>query len=599
MSPRRRQTLQEAVIPAPVGGINTADVGPGMPDLDAIYAYNVVAAEHGLRGRTGYREWCTSLTGAQDNWVRSLLPFVGDAGGGADNRLFATTDTGLWDVSSSTDTPSQVQAFVSSAGDAGRGSSTVFATEGGRFLVYCDEENGLYVYTATTASWAKVTAGVTQPWEGSTTVLAGNQVVNGGNIYICTTEGVTAATGGPTGVGVGIADGSAAWNYVGAASAGVIGSSLGDQQAGLEFDPSQCVFPCVWKNRLWLVERDTSRAWYLPINSLYGTATSFDFGVKMRAGGALVGLYNWSYDGGNGLDTLLVGISAAGDVIIYAGTDPDGVDTFGLNGSWFIGGVPYGRRIATDYGGDVLVMSQQGVVSLAKLVVRSNIENQGQYATTKVANIFSRYVAQRRNLRGWEIHVHPVDNTLVLLVPGLTGGAAEPMAMSFATKGWSQYRDLPMVSGGTWNGEFYFGTADGRVCWSTDYVDAVPLDGSSSEPVKCSVLTAFRGLGNLHWKKVAMLRPTLLSGSATPVVQATPRYDYDLTEPSEPSGSPSGGWDSGTWDSATFGADLTAYRPLQGATGMGRDVAVAVRWSATSRTVLVDVGILWEPGGAL
>lgn len=599
MARPRRQVLQEAVIPAPVGGINTADVGPAMPDLDAVYAYNVVAAELGLRGRTGYRDWCTGLTGVLDNAVRSVLPFVGDAANGGDNKLFATTDTGIWDVSASSAAPTQVVTFPSSAGDAGRGISTVVGTEGGRFLVYCDEENGLYVYTASTTSWAAVAAGVTQPWPSSTTVLPGDQVVNDGNVYVCVTGGVTAASGGPTGTAAGIADSSAVWDYVSAAQVGVIGPSLGDQQAGIEFDPTRAAFPVVWKNRLWLVERDTARAWYLDVDSLFGTATSFDFGLRMRAGGPLVGLWNWSYDGGNGLDTLLVGLSSAGDVVIFEGTDPSSASTFGLKGTWNVGGMPKGRRVATYDGGDLLLLSQQGIVPASKLVVGASLERDELYATAKIANLFSRYVATRKLLPGWDILVHPADNALLVLVPGVSGGAAEPLAMALATKGWTQYRDLPIISAAVWDGEVYFGTPDGRVCWNTDYVDAVPLDLSTSTPVKCSVLTAFRSLGNLRHKKVAMLRPTLLSGSATPVVQATPRYDYDLTEPSEPSGSPSGGWDSGTWDSATFGAELTAYRPLQGATGMGRDVAVAVRWSATSRTVLVDVGILWEPGGVL
>lgn len=595
-SPQRAQSV---VMAAPIGGINTMDAGPTMPDLDALYLYNCLAAEYGLRSRLGYREWVTGLTGNVDNGVRTILPFVGDAANGADNRLFATTDSGIWDVSASTASPTQVVAFPSSAGSAGRGVSTVVATPGGRWLVYCDEENGLYIYKASTTTWAKATAGVTQPWLASTTVLVGDDVVNGGNIYTCTVAGVTASTGGPTGTGAAIADGTATWSYSGAASSGVFGTSLGDQQAGAEFDPAKAVFPVVWKSRLWLVERDTAFAWYLDTDSIYGTASRFNFGYRMRSGGPLVGLYNWTYDGGNGLDTLLAAISSAGDVVIYSGTDPSSASTFGLKGTWSVGGVPSGRDIAVSHGGDVLVLSQLGLVPLSKLVLGGQTEDAAIYATAKIANKFSQLAAERRILPGWGVHIHPTDNALIVLVPSYSGGPAEPLVMALATKAWSQYRDIPMVCGGVWAGEFYFGTAAGTVCWNTDYVDAVPLDRSTSTPVKCSILSAFRNLGNAQLKRVTMLRPTLLSSSTSPVVQAAARYDYDMTEPAAPPGTPSGGWDTGVWDSATWGSEYTAYRPIQGATGMGWDVAIAVRWSATSRTTLVDVGVWFELGGTI
>lgn len=52
-------------------------------------------------------------------------------------------------------------------------------------------------------------------WAASAAVSLGNQRANGGNVYTCTTAGTTAASGGPTGTGTGIVDGTAAWSYAG------------------------------------------------------------------------------------------------------------------------------------------------------------------------------------------------------------------------------------------------------------------------------------------------------------------------------------------------------------------------------------------------
>ena len=50
----------------------------------------------------------------------------------------------------------------------------------------------------------------------------------------------------------------------------------------------------------------------------------------------------------------------------------------------------------------------------------------------------------------------------------------QQIVMSLATKGWSLYRDMPvMYSSESWGGQLYFGTTDGRVCVNTDYLDNV------------------------------------------------------------------------------------------------------------------------------
>lgn len=56
---------------------------------------------------------------------------------------------------------------------------------------------------------------ISEPWTGSKNYPAvGIQVHNGGNVYRVTTAGTSAASGGPTGTGTGITDGSVVWAYV-------------------------------------------------------------------------------------------------------------------------------------------------------------------------------------------------------------------------------------------------------------------------------------------------------------------------------------------------------------------------------------------------
>lgn len=56
-----------------------------------------------------------------------------------------------------------------------------------------------------------------QAWQASTAYALNQHVSNGGNVYICTTAGTSASSGGPSGTGTGITDGTAVWSYVGVA----------------------------------------------------------------------------------------------------------------------------------------------------------------------------------------------------------------------------------------------------------------------------------------------------------------------------------------------------------------------------------------------
>ena len=67
---------------------------------------------------------------------------------------------------------------------------------------------------------------ISAPWQASTAVIVGQYVTNGGNSYICTTAGTTASSGGPTGTGTGIDDGSAVWSYSAAGADYTLGNAL-------------------------------------------------------------------------------------------------------------------------------------------------------------------------------------------------------------------------------------------------------------------------------------------------------------------------------------------------------------------------------------
>lgn len=73
---------------------------------------------------------------------------------------------------------------------------------------------------------------VGQNWLTSTAFAVGQQVTNdGGKCYRCTTAGTSASSGGPTGTGSSITDGTAVWQYVGDCDMVVDNTSFATGQA--------------------------------------------------------------------------------------------------------------------------------------------------------------------------------------------------------------------------------------------------------------------------------------------------------------------------------------------------------------------------------
>lgn len=71
-----------------------------------------------------------------------------------------------------------------------------------------------------------LTSSAAPAWAGSTSYTSGAYRANGANIYRCVTGGTSASSGGPTGTGTGITDGTVTWDWYCSANADIQLDSL-------------------------------------------------------------------------------------------------------------------------------------------------------------------------------------------------------------------------------------------------------------------------------------------------------------------------------------------------------------------------------------
>jgi len=84
---------------------------------------------------------------------------------------------------------------------------------------------------------------VSENWTASKAYVVGMQVNLGGNVYRCTAAGAAAATGGPTGTGTGITDGSVTWAYAGPQDLVLANTNIAAGQEGINLSSYQLTMP--------------------------------------------------------------------------------------------------------------------------------------------------------------------------------------------------------------------------------------------------------------------------------------------------------------------------------------------------------------------
>jgi hypothetical protein len=432
----------------------------------------------------------------------------------------------------------------------------------------------------------------------STTKLFG---VAGGSIYECTSGGATGAalvsgltnsrfqyinmetSGGNFLMAVNGADKMRYYD-------GTTWSADGGTYTITVADTSNWIDLTLHKQRVWGIKKNSLTAYYLPIGSIQGAASAFDLSAFFQLGGSLVAVSTWTIDGGYGVDDYLVFASSRGEILIYGGTDV--LAAWAMKGLYRIGS-PVGNRCLYKWGGDLLVISQDGVFPLSKAIqsdridLRSALSSKIQYAiSTAITSYGSNF--------GWQLLNYPKNNLLLLNVP-ISVGSQQQYVMNTLTGAWCNFTGWAANCWGLFQDQAYFG-GNGFVglafTGNTDNGSIITADGLQA-------FNYFKSPGNR--KRFTMLRP-VFRANGQPNAQASVNVDFDINASPVTltfSASSAGTWDSAVWDVGLWGG-TDIYKNWQGASGTGYSGAprvVVLTQGTDVRWVSTD--IVMERGGIL
>jgi hypothetical protein len=349
-----------------------------------------------------------------------------------------------------------------------------------------------------------------------------------------------------------------------------------------------------FKNRIWLIQKNTLKAWYLPVSSIGGAAAALDLSALFKLGGTLISMQNWTIDNANGIDDYAAFITSEGEVALYKGTDPSSSTTWALVGTFRMGR-PIGKRCAIKVAADVLLLTTDGAFPLSKSLLTDRTQSQAA-VTDKITNIVKNDIRDNSTKFGWQPILYPFGNKLIINIPTVEGSESHQYVMNTQNGSWCKFTGWNANCFETLGNDLYYG-GDGVVYKADTGEDD---DGNNIESDVQQAFSYFGSKGQI--KKFTMARPHFMtSGDISPALVMN--VDFEGRVPTaSPSFTTSGLslWDVSTWDVSTWAIGDSIVAKWQSISGVGFCGGIRIKAAAKNISVFwASTDFVYEKGGVL
>lgn len=376
------------------------------------------------------------------------------------------------------------------------------------------------------------------------------------------------------------------------------GAALENRTAGVTgagLDVTKVVSVTAHMNRLWFIPENASDVWYLDAQAIQGAATKLPLGPFLRRGGEILAMGSWTRDGGSGMDDYAVFVSSRGEVLIYQGTDPASASTWSYVGLFQIA-EPIGRRCLVRAGGDLAVLTAQGLLPLSAVL---DVNESGQSAvafTDKIIDAYRNAYYAGQFAFGWQVAEFPSQNMVFANVPLVEREVSHQYVLNIRNGAWSRFKGLDAACWSRMGSRFFYGAMDGTV---REY--APSLSDDDGQPITGTILQAFSDYKTPANKMFTMVRPRFRAPAGF-APRVTIRLDYDDAAPSVESVAITDAgpeWDAAFWDEAEWGAALLSSARWQSVVGIATAGTVGFSISATVPISYEGCDVVYKVGGVL
>jgi hypothetical protein len=375
-----------------------------------------------------------------------------------------------------------------------------------------------------------------------------------------------------------------------------------------------------WKNRLYFVEKNSMRCWYLGVQAIGGAAAPLDFSGVAKLGGTLIATTTVTTSAGLTLDDYFCAITSEGECLVYRGTDPSDASKFALVGNYRIGrpianGSDHqGGRWLAKYSSDIVGITADGFTTL-QAALNADVVAQQRTINDKIINTVTDAVSSHAAKFGWQIILCPMQNKLIINVPTTELSESYQFVMNTITGAWCKFTG--------WNATCFAYHDDsiyaiiGTKVYEMDVSelnDFVPADGSThGSLIEAYTKTAYIYFGGRESVKMfQMARPLLYtSGEIAPTFNINVNLiDEPITGTITLSSSNPTYWDVAEWatDNGVGDGPLVGiwppenvpYQDWSTVNGLGYSAALKMIVQANNQKVQWDGWeIMFSPAGLL
>lgn len=329
--------------------------------------------------------------------------------------------------------------------------------------------------------------------------------------------------------------------------------------AGTATPTQNYIYTETYRQRIYFIKRNSLEIEYLPPNAVAAAsaATNYPLGALFRLGGYIVAMSVWTIDGGIGPEDNLAVYTNKGEVAVFAGNDPA---TWALRGVYYAGR-PVGKTPMFKYGGDVLLLSETGIVPLSSLIQTASIDR-----TQTVSSDIRQYLVDSAQAfpaaQGWQIISDPLQPFLLVNIP------ATPIRMQAImhseSGAWSTYSGWNAIHFARRSSELYFSDSTGSA--GTWTVKRITGWSDANTNITATILQAYNRMGYGGNKKIEEIRPYF---------EATGTFSYnlgisnnfqqvaDLSTINPSSGLSPGIWGTSLWGSALWSGSAVIAQDWQ------------------------------------
>jgi len=294
--------------------------------------------------------------------------------------------------------------------------------------------------------------------------------------------------------------------------------------------------------------------WYAAAGAYTGAITKFDL-TEFTKGGYVASCFNWTHDGGQGLDDHFVVIMSTGQVLVYAGSDPGDATDWHMIGVYDIG-EPVGAKPVSQVGGDAVILTKDGYIILSAAIQDGRYSENSHYSF-KISPAAAQAAQDYGANFGWESTLFTGGSLFIVNVPISSSNSIQHVRNT-TTGAWTKFTGLNATTFVVHDGSLYFAGTDGKV-----YKYRGRSDNSRFIPYRCT--QAYSYLGDPGNKKQVTAVEVQSNYQFPKYLWSDFWSDYNekdlpaITDPPEPTPSDwdTAQWDSSEWDGSSAGTNTS------------------------------------------